>query len=99
MTFHAYHRARRMGLALADVREGGDLLATAHETGYDSPSGFRDAFSRLFGEPPGRARASSCLPARQLETPLGPMLAVANDDGLCLLEFSDRRSMEEQVAA
>ncbi|MDB5352634.1 MAG: methylated-DNA-[protein]-cysteine methyltransferase [Planctomycetota bacterium] len=98
MTFHAYHRARRMGLALADVRDGSDLLATGLDNGYDSSSGFRDAFSRLFGEPPGRARSASCLLAKQVETPLGPMLAVAGDDGLCLLEFVDRRAMEEQVA-
>jgi AraC family transcriptional regulator of adaptative response/methylated-DNA-[protein]-cysteine methyltransferase len=98
LTFHAYHRARRMGLALSDIRSGRDLLDVGLNSGYESPSGFRAAFSRHFGEPPGRSRSASCLLATQVETPLGPMLAVAGDDGLCLLEFIDRRAMEAQVA-
>lgn len=32
-----------------------------------------------------------------LDTPLGPMFAVANDAGLCLLEFTDRASMAAQI--
>lgn len=40
MTFHAYHRARRMGLALSDVRRGRDLGRVALRHGYDSPSGY-----------------------------------------------------------
>lgn len=101
MTFHAYGRARRLGLALSEERSGGDLLAVGLEHGDDSASGFCDAFARLFGGPPGRARdeAASWLLARPIDTPLGPMLAVANDDGLGLLEFRDRRGLEAQAAA
>ena len=32
-------------------------------------------------------------------TPLGPMLAGATDQGLCLLEFTDRRMLEGQIRA
>ena len=99
MTFHAYHRARRMGLALAEVRDGGDLLEVGLKHGFDSASGFRDAFARVFGEPPGQARDAACLLARWLDTPLGPMVAVAGDQGLCLLEFSDRKSIEAQAVS
>ena len=60
--------------------------------GFDSPSGFRDAFARIFGTPPSGARGIDCLYAKWLETPLGAMLALANDDGLHLLEFVDRLS-------
>lgn len=98
MTFHAFHRSRRLGLALAEVREGSDLLEVGHDHGYESPSGFRDAFARLFGTAPGRARSTDCLLARQLDTPLGAMLAVASGEGVCLLEFVDRRAMDVQVA-
>ena len=97
MTFHAYHRARRMGLALSEVRRGRDLTQIGYRHGYDSPSGFRYAFARVFGDSPGRSRAASCLLARWLETPLGGMLAVADDKGLCLLEFVDRRALETQI--
>ena len=33
-----------------------------------------------------------------LRTPLGPMVAGATDDGLCLLEFTDRRMLERQLS-
>lgn len=97
MTFHAYHRARRLGRALTAVREGKDLDAAGLDNGFDSTSGFRDAFARVFGKPPGRGGELTCLLARWLDTPLGAMLAVAGDDGLCLLEFVDRRTLERQI--
>jgi len=97
MTFHAYHRARRMGRALAAVRGGGDLNAVGLDNGFESTNGFRDAFARVFGKPPGRGRELSCLLARWLDTPLGAMLAVVGDEGLCLLEFVDRRAIERQI--
>ena len=56
MTFHAYQRARRLGVALGRIRAGEELTDTAYSAGYESESGFRDAFARLFGTPPGRAR-------------------------------------------
>jgi AraC family transcriptional regulator, regulatory protein of adaptative response / methylated-DNA-[protein]-cysteine methyltransferase len=52
MTFHAYHRARRMGLALHEVRKGNDVIDAQLETGFESASGFRDAFARVFGTSP-----------------------------------------------
>ncbi len=97
MTFHAYHRARRMGLALTGVREGKSMLDLQLDHGFDSPSGFREAFARTFGTPPSGARALDCLYAKWLETPLGPMLALANDDGLHMLEFVDRRGLEREI--
>ena len=33
-----------------------------------------------------------------IETPLGPMAAAAVDDGICLLEYTDPRRLEAQVA-
>jgi AraC family transcriptional regulator of adaptative response/methylated-DNA-[protein]-cysteine methyltransferase len=98
MTFHAYHRARRMGLALSDVRRGRDLTSVGYGHGFDSPSAFREAFARVFGKPPGASRDLACLWARWLDTPLGPMIALAGKDALALLEFVDRRALETQIA-
>src|SRR5438132_698644 len=97
MTFHAYARARRMGLALSDVRRGEDIASVGLRHGFESSSGFRDAFARLFGAAPGRAQDKTCLRARWVDSPLGAMLAVAGDEGLCLLEFVDRRALETQI--
>ena len=97
MTFHAYHLARRMGLALHEVRKGNDVIDAQLETGFESASGFRDAFAMVFGTSPSLAKGINCLYARHLETPLGPMLALADDAGVRLLEFVDRRGLENEI--
>jgi len=98
MTFQAYHRARRMGLALREVRRGSSVDAAQNGSGFESASGFRDAFGRIFGEPPTMAKKQGGLFAERIETPLGAMLAIADDEGLRLLEFVDRRAMERELS-
>ncbi|PYK17642.1 MAG: hypothetical protein DME55_09395, partial [Verrucomicrobia bacterium] len=49
MTFQAYHRARRMGLALSQVRQGGRVDKARNGSGFESESGFREAFTKIFG--------------------------------------------------
>lgn len=99
MTFPAYHRARRIGIALRHVREGRPVLQESLGRGYESESGFRDAFARLFGQAPTRAAVSptDVMHARWLPTPLGPMLAIASASALYLLEFVDRRALRAQI--
>ncbi len=97
MTFHAYQRARRLGMALGRLRNGEDLTRTAYDNGYESLSGFREAFKRTFGAAPGRGRHTARIVLRRLVTPLGPMVAGATEDAVCLLEFADRRMLETQV--
>ena len=97
MTFHAYQRARRLGLALGRIRYGDDLDRAAFEHGYESVSGFRDAFDRVFSETPGRSRESEPIVITRLLTPLGPMIAGSIERGVCLLEFADRRMLETQL--
>ena len=99
MTFQAYDRARRLGRAFAAIREGRDLTDVAIGSGFDSPSGFRDAYVRAFGRPPGRSRLSTenCVVTMMFESPVGPLLAGATDSAVCLLEFSDRRMLEAQM--
>jgi AraC family transcriptional regulator of adaptative response/methylated-DNA-[protein]-cysteine methyltransferase len=38
------------------------------------------------------------LQSRQIETPLGAMIALADQDGLHLLEFVDRRELESEIS-
>lgn len=97
MTFQAYHRARRMGLALQEVQRGGRVEEAKNESGFESASGFREAFTRVFGKPPTGAKNQPCLLAERVDTPLGTMLAVADDAGLRLLEFTDRRALEREL--
>src|SRR5690348_16560284 len=53
MTFQAFTRARRLAAALSHIREGGTVDSAVFSSGYDSHSGFRDAFARTFGHAPG----------------------------------------------
>ncbi|WP_342575557.1 trifunctional transcriptional activator/DNA repair protein Ada/methylated-DNA--[protein]-cysteine S-methyltransferase [Paenibacillus sp. FSL M8-0142] len=97
MTFVEYARARRMGLALKQIREGHAVIDAQLTTGYESSSGFRDAFSRIMGAAPTRSGDHCVLRASWLDTRLGPMIAIADEEALCLLEFVDRRGLEREV--
>jgi AraC family transcriptional regulator of adaptative response/methylated-DNA-[protein]-cysteine methyltransferase len=99
MTFHAYHRARRMGLALDEVRSGERVISAQVNNGFESASGFWEAFKRVFAVPASQAERINCLHARRIETPLGAMLALADQDGLHLLEFADRRGLESEITS
>ncbi len=107
MTFQAYTRARRLAGALKQIREGAPLDSVVFDSGYESHSGFRDAFTRTFGETPGRGKTGKtgmrgkkgeCVLLSWLRSPLGPLVAGATAEGICLLEFTDRRMLETQFA-
>jgi AraC family transcriptional regulator of adaptative response/methylated-DNA-[protein]-cysteine methyltransferase len=85
-----------MGKALEQIRQGADLDEVALGNGYDSHSGFREAFGRTFGRPPGRSRGTDCVVAGWVESPVGPLVVAARAEGICLLEFTDRRMLETQ---
>ncbi len=96
-TFHAWQRARSLGLAHASLRQGAETGEAGLDAGYGSESGFREAFARLFGASPGRARGAQVLAGTLLPSPLGPLIAAASDAGVCLLEFADRRGLPGQA--
>src|SRR5207249_8376147 len=84
---------------LRQLRSGDALDDVALGTGWESHSGFRDAFTRTFGAAPGAARTQpdAAVIVSTIDTPLGPMVAGATAEGLCLLEFTDRRMLEAQM--
>jgi AraC family transcriptional regulator of adaptative response/methylated-DNA-[protein]-cysteine methyltransferase len=97
LTFAGWCRSLRLGQAFTHLREEADHDEGAFEPGDESPSGLREAFGRLFALPPGRASEQNGIVATLIRTPLGPMVAAAADEGLCLLEFSDRRMLQAQL--
>ena len=50
----AFHRKLRLDHARRLIESGSDYLNAAFECGYESSSGFREAFMRQFGHTPGR---------------------------------------------
>jgi AraC family transcriptional regulator of adaptative response/methylated-DNA-[protein]-cysteine methyltransferase len=98
MTFVEYARARRMGLAFKQIRAGDAVIDAQLNTGYESSSGFRDAFSKIMGAAPTKFEGQhTILKASWIDTKLGPMIVIADETGLYLLEFVDRRGLEREV--
>lgn len=97
MTFVQYARARRIGLAMKQIRGGDAVIDAQLSSGYESSSGFRDAFSRIMGATPTKLGHRQILKASWLDTRLGPMIAIADENTLYLLEFVDRRGLEREV--
>ncbi|MEC9364492.1 MAG: methylated-DNA--[protein]-cysteine S-methyltransferase [Pseudomonadota bacterium] len=95
MSFAAYCRGRRMNTALQAIRNGESVTDLAIGHGFESESGFRAAFARSFGQPPADAGLDPIRVA-WLDSPLGPLLAAARDEGIVLLEFTERRMLEAQ---
>ena len=65
--------------------------------GFESPSAFRVAFSKLLGRAPGLLDASPLLFADWVETPLGSMITVSSRSQLHLLEFVDRKALKAEL--
>ncbi|MCL1631490.1 trifunctional transcriptional activator/DNA repair protein Ada/methylated-DNA--[protein]-cysteine S-methyltransferase [Sporolactobacillus sp. CPB3-1] len=97
MTFVQYARARRMGIAMKSIRTGEKIINAQIDLGYTSSSGFHDAFSKIMGRTPNRSQKIKMLYANWIDTPLGPMVSIVDEDFLYLLEFADRRGLEREI--
>ncbi|MGM0123397.1 hypothetical protein IGI37_000763 [Enterococcus sp. AZ194] len=96
MTFVQYARARRMGLAFKELSAGSKVIDQQLSTGYDSASGFNDAFTKIMGNPPKKTGVSVMYTAI-ISTPLGRMISLSDEKFLYLLEFLDRRGLENEI--
>ncbi len=98
MTFVEYARARRLGMAMKQIRAGEKVIDSQLEAGYESSSGFRDAFSKIMGAAPTNLKQHPLiLKSAWLDTQLGPMLVIADEHQLFLLEFVERRGLEREI--
>jgi AraC family transcriptional regulator of adaptative response/methylated-DNA-[protein]-cysteine methyltransferase len=97
ITFQAYQRMQRINTAFTKIQEGETVTNAAFDTGYESLSGFSDSFTSLIGTAPSKSKDKEIIRMTRLETPLGPMFACATEEGICLLEFVDRRMLETEL--
>lgn len=97
MTFQAFQRALRLNTAFKKIQQGGNVLEAALESGYDSLSGFTEGFKNNFGFSPNKSKSNKIIDLKRIETPIGEMIACANEDGICMLEFNDRKSLEKEL--
>ncbi|MCB9247431.1 MAG: bifunctional transcriptional activator/DNA repair protein Ada [Ignavibacteriales bacterium] len=96
ITFHAYQRMFRINSAFKNIQNGNTVTSTAYDSGYNSLSGFNDAFKTILGVSPMKSKQQNVIDLTRIETPLGTMFACAVEEGICLLEFSDRKMLESQ---
>ena len=98
MSFAAWCRGNRLAGAFMRIRRGATLDDATFDSGFQSHSGFREAFGRVFGGAPGRSRENGVrVVITMLESPLGPLLAGATDQGIVFLEYTDRRMLEHNL--
>lgn len=75
------------------------MIVAQIQAGFESGSGFRDAFSKIFGDVPERIHHQTIiLKAKWIDTVLAPMVAIGDDEALYLLEFVTRKGLELESA-
>lgn len=99
ITFHAYQRMLRINTAFKRIQSGESVTSTAFDTGFESLSGFGDSFKNIFGVSPKNGKQQRVIDFRRMETPLGTMVVCAVEEGICLLEFTDRKMLETELKA
>ena len=100
MSFSEYARLRRVGLAAKTLAKGGSVIDAQLDAGFESPSGFRSAYHKIFGTAPAKGRSAKGMGEPLfidwIDTPLGRMIIIADEHALYLLEFTNRKNMRRQ---
>lgn len=96
ITFQAYQRMIRINSAFQALKKGKSVTISAYDSGYDSLSGFGYTFKKMVGSSPDESKDKTVILISRLTSPLGPMYACATPQGICLLEFTDRRMLETE---
>ena len=97
-TFLQLARLRRLQMGLRALATGDKVIEAQLMAGFASPSALRLAFAQLLAQAPGSLSQDAALKAGCIDTPLGPMLAVADAQALHLLEFIDSRALRGALA-
>lgn len=97
MTFQAFQRMLKLNSAFKKLQQGSTVMDSAYESGFASLSGFSEGFRNVFGNSPAGAKQQKIIDLKRIETPVGTMYAAAVPEGICLLEFGDRSSLESTI--
>ncbi len=98
MTFQAYQRMYRINNAFKELKDGNSPTSTAFDSGYESLSGFGYTYKKLIGKSPINSNERNIILIDRITTPLGPMFVCATVNGICLLEFTDRKMLETEFS-
>lgn len=96
-TFLDMARARRLQMGFTTLAHGGQMIDAQLEAGFQSVPAFRAAFAKMLGLKPSAFSPDALLRANWFQTALGPMIGVADQTHLHLLEFADRRALPAEL--
>jgi AraC family transcriptional regulator of adaptative response/methylated-DNA-[protein]-cysteine methyltransferase len=96
ITFQAYQRMFRINSAFKKIQNGASVTDVAFNSGFESLSGFGDSFKHIFGVSPNKSKEKRIIDLKRIETPLGTMYVCGVAEGICLLEFTDRKMLETE---
>ncbi|OJJ19346.1 XRE family transcriptional regulator [marine bacterium AO1-C] len=97
VTFQTYQRMYRVNTAYQELKQGKKATATAYDSGYESLSGFGYTYKKMLGNSPQNSLENDPILLNRVTTPLGPMFIGATTQGICLLEFTDRKRLETEL--
>ena len=97
MTFHSFQRMYRINSAFKKIQRGESIISVAFDTGYESLSGFNDSYKSILGKAPSKSKQTKIINITRLETPIGVMIACAVEEGICLLQFADSKTLEKEL--
>ncbi len=98
ITYHAYQRMYRMNIAYQELQSGKNQADVAYDQGYESLSGFGYTYKTVLSQSPSDRKTKNFIYLQRFSTPLGPMYVACTEQGICLLEFTDRRMLESEFA-
>lgn len=96
ITFQSYQRMIRINNAFKELQHGEAVTGSAFASGYESLSGFGYTFKKITGITPEKSKEKDLILMTRFNSPLGPMYACSTKQGICLLEFTDRRMLETE---
>jgi len=96
MTFQSYQRMLRINAAFTSIKKGETITHSAFDSGFESLSGFNDSYKTIFGDSASQSKDKAIINIVRFTSPLGPMFACASSQGVCLMDFTDRKILEAE---
>ncbi|KAA0208265.1 methylated-DNA--[protein]-cysteine S-methyltransferase [Ignavibacteria bacterium CHB1] len=96
LTFQAFQRMMRINIAFKKIREGSKVIDAAYDSGYESLSGFNEAYRKILKTSPTKSCSKLIINIKRISTPLGTMFIAGTEKEICLVEFTDRRMLESE---
>ena len=85
-------------MVMKQIKNGENIIDTQLNMSYESANAFKDVFNKIMLAASTNFKGKhNILKSTWLDTSLGPMLAISDEEGLNLLEFIERRGLEKEI--